>query len=557
MRRGQRKQQGRGGLQFLAPVITIQTLLKDLLKLQRGTQKPRRNNRGLNNRAHSQRVLASNNIDCTGAATAAAATLAAATAIAGNGDCDDNDNTTNMNPATQVTSQTEPDPDAIKMFVGQIPRSMDENDLRKMFEDFGPVYQLNVLRDKNTGQSKGCCFVTFYTRKAALDAQNALHNIKTLPMMHHPIQMKPADSEKRNGEHHNVEERKLFVGMLSKKYNENDVRMMFAPFGTIEDCTVLRDANSQSRGCAFVTFANRQCAMNAIKSMHHSQTMEGCSSPLVVKLADTQKEKEQKKMQQMTSNLWSMPLGAFAPQYLALMSQQANGGAGFNMGSLGTAAALNALSGQNMGGLGAQNMPFGQLANNSASGASGMMNTSGTGVGTAGLQNLGGSNNMGSGLSSNMNGFGSTNSAGMDALSQAYSGIQQYAGLSGLINQASFPNAFNAQAQMQQANASTQAGKQTEGTRPSGPDGANLFIYHLPQEFGDHDLMQMFAPFGNVVSAKVFIDKQTNLSKCFGFVSYDSPMAAQSAITSMNGFQIGMKRLKVQLKRPKNDSKPY
>lgn len=26
----------------------------------------------------------------------------------------------------------------------------------------------------------GCCFVTFYTRKAALEAQNALHNIKTL-----------------------------------------------------------------------------------------------------------------------------------------------------------------------------------------------------------------------------------------------------------------------------------------------------------------------------------------------------------------------------------------
>lgn len=26
----------------------------------------------------------------------------------------------------------------------------------------------------------GCCFVTFYTRKAALKAQDALHNIKTL-----------------------------------------------------------------------------------------------------------------------------------------------------------------------------------------------------------------------------------------------------------------------------------------------------------------------------------------------------------------------------------------
>ena len=42
-----------------------------------------------------------------------------------------------------------------------------------------------------------------------------------------------------------------------------------------------------------------------------------------------------------------------------------------------------------------------------------------------------------------------------------------------------------------------------------------------------------------------------------GFVSYDNPVSSQAAIQSMNGFQIGMKRLKVQLKRSKNDSKPY
>ena len=36
--------------------------------------------------------------------------------------------------------------------------------------------------------------------------------------------------------------------MIAKKCNENDVRIMFSPFGGIEECTVLRDANGQSRG---------------------------------------------------------------------------------------------------------------------------------------------------------------------------------------------------------------------------------------------------------------------------------------------------------------------
>ena len=60
-----------------------------------------------------------------------------------------------MNSQTQNGHREEPDPDTIKMFVGQIPRSMDENEIRKMFEEFGPVFQLNVLRDKLSGQSKG------------------------------------------------------------------------------------------------------------------------------------------------------------------------------------------------------------------------------------------------------------------------------------------------------------------------------------------------------------------------------------------------------------------
>ena len=83
--------------------------------------------------------------------------------------------------ATTTTSDDVPDDDAIKMFVGQVPRSMDEKSLKDYFEEFGPVYQLNVLRDKVSGVSRGCCFVTYFKRKHALDAQNCCHNLRTMP----------------------------------------------------------------------------------------------------------------------------------------------------------------------------------------------------------------------------------------------------------------------------------------------------------------------------------------------------------------------------------------
>uniref|UniRef100_A0AAQ4P048 Cugbp, Elav-like family member 2 n=1 Tax=Gasterosteus aculeatus aculeatus TaxID=481459 RepID=A0AAQ4P048_GASAC len=485
-----------------------------------------------------------------------------------------------MNGALEHSDQ--PDPDAIKMFVGQIPRSWSEKELKELFEPYGAVYQINILRDRsqNPPQSKGCCFVTFYTRKAALEAQNALHNIKTLT----GISLSCVSSSSLSAA---VEDRKLFIGMVSKKCNENDIRVMFSAFGQIEECRILRGPDGLSRGCAFVTFSTRAMAQNAIKAMHQSQTMEGCSSPIVVKFADTQKDKEQRRLQQQlaqqmqqlnSATTWGSltGLGGLTPQYLAVRRAAAS------PTTITTSSLLQqATSSSNLGAFSGIQQMAGELRNlrtlaadagagpklsqsllpqtpgppappslgapaSSNAGAMNSLTSLGTLQGlagaTVGLNNINALAGMAA-LNGGLGGAGLTNgTAGtMDALTQAYSGIQQYAA-------AALPTLYS-QSLLQQQGA---AGSQKEG-----PEGANLFIYHLPQEFGDQDILQMFMPFGNVVSAKVFIDKQTNLSKCFGFVSYDNPVSAQAAIQAMNGFQIGMKRLKVQLKRSKNDSKPY
>lgn len=65
-----------------------------------------------------------------------------------------NNNLLNVNNSPNG-EQDQPDPDNIKMFVGQVPRSMDENDLKQLFEEYGRVHSINVLRDKTSGISKG------------------------------------------------------------------------------------------------------------------------------------------------------------------------------------------------------------------------------------------------------------------------------------------------------------------------------------------------------------------------------------------------------------------
>ncbi|KFR02042.1 CUGBP Elav-like family member 3-A, partial [Nipponia nippon] len=352
------------------------------------------------------------------------------------------------------------------------------------------------------------------------------------------------------------EDRKLFVGMLGKQQSEDDVRRLFEPFGQIEECTILRGPDGTSKVCPFVKSGSHAEAQAAINSLHGSQTMPGASSSLVVKFADTDKERTLRRMHQMAGQL-----GIFNPMTIQFgaygaYTQAVGADAGRDLGIFGEPHSAGG-GGRGRGFVreslcGIVPAPVGADARQGTSTPPGISTAPvpsiATPIGVNGFSPLPPQTN-GQPASETIytNGihpYPAQSPTVADPLQQAYAGMQHYA--------AAYPTAYApiSQAFPQQAPIIPQ--QQREG-----PEGCNLFIYHLPQEFGDAELTQMFLPFGNVISAKVFVDRATNQSKCFGFVSFDNPTSAQAAIQAMNGFQIGMKRLKVQLKRPKDANRPY
>ncbi|XP_069324156.1 CUGBP Elav-like family member 4 isoform X13 [Eulemur rufifrons] len=470
------------------------------------------------------------------------------------------------------------DHDAIKLFIGQIPRNLDEKDLKPLFEEFGKIYELTVLKDRFTGMHKGCAFLTYCERESALKAQSALHEQKTLPGMNRPIQVKPADSESRG------EDRKLFVGMLNKQQSEDDVRRLFEAFGNIEECTILRGPDGNSKGCAFVKYSSHAEAQAAINALHGSQTMPGASSSLVVKFADTDKERTMRRMQQMAGqmgmfNPMAIPFGAYGAYAQALMQQQAAlmasvaQGGYLNPMAAFAAAQMQQMAALNMNGLAAAPMTPTSGGSTPPGIPAPAVPSIPSPIGVNGFTGLppqaNGQPAAEAVFANGIHPYPAQSPTAADPLQQAYAGVQQYAAAYpaayGQISQA-FPQPPPMIPQQQREVPQRQPthpqraqleGQERQQERRVGPEGCNLFIYHLPQEFGDAELMQMFLPFGNVISSKVFVDRATNQSKCFGFVSFDNPASAQTAIQAMNGFQIGMKRLKVQLKRPKDANRPY
>jgi len=82
----------------------------------------------------------------------------------------------------------------------------------------------------------------------------------------------------------------------------------------------------------------------------------------------------------------------------------------------------------------------------------------------------------------------------------------------------------------------------------------NIYVSNLGFHVGDEDLKGLFAAYGEVSSAKVVIDRETNKSRGFGFVEMPNTAEGETAIEKLNGSVIQGRSMNVNVARPKEKS---
>jgi CUG-BP- and ETR3-like factor len=412
---------------------------------------------------------------------------------------------------------------------------MEEDALRPMFEELGEIEELNVIRDPLLDRHRGCAFLRYKEQSSADECVSKYHQQVTLPGMHNPMRVQPADGES-GAEERNETERKLFVGMLAFSADEEAITALFAPFGALEEVYLMRKKDTgANRGCAFVKFETVSAAAAAVEALHGKKTMEGATQALIVKFSETRAQRSARKQSSM--HPWFWHYGRHTAGY-ATGQEEA--------GAEGGQAVAEGGGGGGKGGGGKDGKGGGGKGGGGGDGGYGRIDAKG-GKGGAqppaaapGAEPVGADGEEGWQQGGYGYGYGAAYGNYHDHGGHPGYGYD-YGGHPGYGYGAYAAGAYG-------AGGDVGAGAGGSKSWDEGPVGANLFIYHLPMDLGDADLATAFAPFGTVLSAKVYVNRMTGQSKGFGFVSYDSAASAEAAIASMDGFQIGAKRLQVQVR---------
>jgi len=157
----------------------------------------------------------------------------------------------------------------VKLYIGNLDYSTDENRLREVFSEYGSVTDVFLPLDRDTKRPRGFGFVTFSSRSSADEAMRKMDQSEVDGRTIRVNESKPrGDRGGFNGgggdrgsfgggggfNAEGKEEVKLYIGNLSFDTYEDSLRGAFEQHGTVTDCFIPTDRDTgKPRGFAFVT----------------------------------------------------------------------------------------------------------------------------------------------------------------------------------------------------------------------------------------------------------------------------------------------------------------
>ncbi|KAB7497212.1 Polyadenylate-binding protein, partial [Armadillidium nasatum] len=150
-----------------------------------------------------------------------------------------------------------------KVFIKNFDESFNEDALHELFSKFGSIKSSKIMRNEN-GTSKGFGFVDFENESSANAAV-----VRTKQ----PRKRAQKKDEGQNGlQSENSKFNRgvnLYVKNLDDSVNDDILRKMFSPFGTITSAKVMRDDDDRSKGFGFICFSSQEEASLALIGMNN------------------------------------------------------------------------------------------------------------------------------------------------------------------------------------------------------------------------------------------------------------------------------------------------
>ncbi len=146
----------------------------------------------------------------------------------------------------------------IKLFVGGLAWETTEDSLIEVFNKFGEIVDVSVMRHPTTKCSRGFGFVTLKSRSQAEAACKTKHTIDGR-VVEAKISAPPGWGSNNSNAAQVNKKRKVFVGGLNAETTDEDFRQYFEQFGEIAESQILQDHyTGRSRGFGFITFTSEE-----------------------------------------------------------------------------------------------------------------------------------------------------------------------------------------------------------------------------------------------------------------------------------------------------------